>query len=69
MIMLNLVTFDLNKAFFLEKTSENVLKKFGKIHRKTPVSESLVPATLFKQRLRHWRYFVNSAKFLEKPFL
>ena len=66
MIMLNLVTFDLNKAFFFEKTSGNVHRK---IHRKTPVSESLVPATLFKQRLRHWRYFVNSAKFLEKPFL
>ena len=50
--------------------------KFRKIHRKTPVPESLFnkvaglrPATLLKKRLWHRCFPVNFAKFLRTPFL
>ena len=47
--------------------------KFRKIHRKTPVPESLFiiklqPATLLKKKLWHRRFPVNFAKFLRTPF-
>ena len=49
-------------------------KKFGKIHRKTPVPESLflikfAASTLLKKRLQHRCFSVNLAKFLRTPFL
>ena len=50
--------------------------KFRKIHRKTPVPESLFnkvvglkPATLLKKSLWHRCFSVNFAKFLRTPFL
>ena len=53
-----------------------LLKKFHKIHRKTPVPESLFnkvagrrPATLFKKRLWHKCFPLNFVKFLRTPFL
>ena len=55
---------------------KGVLKIFCKIHRKTPVSESLFnkvarlrPATLIKKKLWHKCFPVNFAKFLRTPFL
>ena len=51
---------------------KGVLRKFHKIHRKTPVPESLLslrPATLFKKRLWHRCFPLNFAKFLRAPFL
>ena len=48
-------------------------QKFCKIHRKTPVAESLfykscTSATLLKKRLGHKCFPVNFAKFLKTPF-
>ena len=50
--------------------------KFRKIHRKTPVPESLfnkvagpIPATLLKKRFRHRSFPVNFMKFLRTTFL
>ena len=52
------------------------LKTFHKIHRKSPVLESLFkkswnlrPATLLKQRRKHGCFSTNFAKFLRTPFL
>ena len=55
---------------------KKVFLEFRKIHRKTPVPESLFnkvaglrPATLLKKRLWHRCFPVNFAKFLRTPFL
>ena len=55
---------------------EGCSQKFLKIHRKTPVSESLfnkvaglTPATFFKKRISRRCFPVNFAKFLRTPFL
>ena len=55
---------------------KGVLKKFHKIHLKTPVLESLFNrvlgmrhATLLKKRLRHRCIYVNFVKFLRTSFL
>ena len=55
---------------------KGVLTNFTKIHRKTPVPESLFnevaglrSATLLKKRLWHRCFPVNFAKFLRTPFI
>ena len=51
--------------FKLQKQPPEV---FCKIYRKTPVPETLRPATLFKKKLWHRCFPVNFAKFLETLF-
>ena len=55
---------------------KGALKKFHKVHLKTPVLESLfnrvpglMPATLLKKRLQRRCFQVNFVKFLRTPFL
>ena len=55
---------------------KGVRKKFCKIHRKTPLPESLfliklqaATTILLKMRLQHSSFLVNFAKFLRTPFL
>ena len=79
--LLSLQKIDKNKSFIKKQPlqrfcKKGVLKKFHKIHLKTPVSESLFnrvsglrPASLLKKRLQHRCFQVNFAKFLRTPFL
>ena len=81
MKLLSLQKIDKNKSFIKKQPlqrfcKKGVLKKFHKIHLKTPVSESLFnrlsglrPASLLKKRLQHRCFQVNFAKFLRTPFL
>ena len=55
---------------------KGVMKKLGKIQRKTPVLESLFNkvatrwfATLLKKKLLHTHFLLNFAKFFVTPFL
>ena len=81
MKLFSLQKIDKNKSFIRKQPPEGfckkgVLKKFNKIHQKTPVSESLFnrflglrPAILLKKRLQHRCFHVNFVKFLGAPFL
>ena len=70
------------KTFFIKKqplegfSKKGVLKKFRKIHLKTPGLESyfnrvsgLRVVTLLKKRLQHRCFQINFMKFLRTPFL
>ena len=56
-----------------KQSSRGVLRNFTKIHRKTPVAESLFfslrPATLLKRGFWNRCFPVNFAEFLGTPFL
>ena len=60
-------------SYCQKQSPRDVCKKFHKIHRKTPVPESLFsdprPPTLLKKRLWHSFFPVKFAKFLRTPFL
>ena len=77
----SLQRIDKNKSFIKKQPLEgfckkSVLKKFRKIHLKTPALEPLFnrvsglrPPTLLKKRLQHSCFQVNFVKFLKTPFL
>ena len=81
MKLFSLQKIDKNKSFIKKQPPEGfhkkgVLKKFHKIHLKTPVLESyfngvsgLKAVTLLKKRLQHRCFQVNFMKFLRTPFL
>ena len=61
--------------FFIKVAGKRCSQKFRKIHKKTPLPESLFnkvsglrPATVLKKRLWHRCFPVNFAKFLKTPF-
>ena len=76
------VTKNRQKESFIKKQppegfcKKGVLKKFHKVHLKTPALASLFnrvsglrSATLLKNKLQHWCFQVNFVKFLRTPFL
>ena len=80
---IEIFSFNINIAIFqvLKKQppegfcKKSVLKKFRKIHQKTPVLDSLFkrfsglrPGTLLKKRLQHRCFQVNFVTFLRTPF-
>ena len=79
--LFSLQKIDKNKSFIKKQPPEGfrkkgVLKKFHKIHLKTPVLESyfnsiscLRVVTILKKRLQHRCFQVNFMKFLRTPFL
>ena len=81
MKLFSLQKFDKDRSFIKKQPAEefckkDVLKKFHKIHRKTPGLECLFnkvsglrPATLLKNRLQRRCFHVNFVKFFRMPFL
>ena len=81
MKLFSLQKFDKDRSFIKKQPAEefckkDVLKKFHKIHRKSPGLECLFnkvsglrPATLLKNRLQHRCFHVNFVKFFRIPFL
>ena len=65
--------FYMNFAKFQSKQSpaseKRCSQKFYKIHKKTPVAESLFYKTLLKMRLWHRCFPLNFVKFRRTPFL